>query len=55
MGRDEPAIQYLFKPRSVAVIGSSQDTGKIGHKILDNIATGRVRSEGMKSRMRIRS
>jgi acetyl coenzyme A synthetase (ADP forming)-like protein len=40
MRRDEPDIRYLFKPRSVAVIGASPDTRKIGYKILDNIVSG---------------
>ncbi len=36
----EPDIQYLFQPRSIAVIGASRDTSKIGYKILDNILSG---------------
>ncbi len=40
MGREVPDIQYLFKPRSIAVIGASQDTRKIGYKIVDNIVSG---------------
>jgi len=30
-------IKYLFEPRSVAVIGASQDTKKIGYRVVDNI------------------
>jgi acetyltransferase len=30
-------IHYLFNPRSVALIGASADTRKIGYKILENI------------------
>ena len=30
-------LEYLFKPRSVAVIGASRDKSKIGHKLLLNI------------------
>jgi acetyl coenzyme A synthetase (ADP forming)-like protein len=33
-------IRYLFEPRSVAVIGASHDTRKIGYKILNNIISG---------------
>ena len=36
----EPDIQYLFKPRGIAVIGASRDSTKIGYKILDNILSG---------------
>ncbi len=35
-----PDIRYLFEPRSVAVIGVSNNPGKIGYKILDNIISG---------------
>ena len=35
-----PDIQYLFKPRGIAVIGASRDSNKIGYKILDNILSG---------------
>jgi acetyl coenzyme A synthetase (ADP forming)-like protein len=34
------SIKYLFEPRSIAVIGASNDTSKIGHKILHNIISG---------------
>lgn len=40
MGRGEPDIRSLFKPRSIAVIGASLDTRKIGYKIVDNIVAG---------------
>ncbi|MFH1866369.1 MAG: acetate--CoA ligase family protein, partial [Candidatus Eisenbacteria bacterium] len=33
-------IRYLFEPRSVAVVGASHNSAKIGHKILENIVTG---------------
>ncbi len=36
----EPDIRSLFKPKSIAVIGASRDTRKIGYKILDNIVSG---------------
>ena len=32
-----PDIKYLFEPESVAVIGVSQEPGKIGYKILENM------------------
>jgi acetyl coenzyme A synthetase (ADP forming)-like protein len=32
-----PDIKLLFEPRSVAVIGVSQEPGKIGYKILENM------------------
>ncbi len=34
------SMKYLFEPRSIAVIGASTDTSKIGHKILHNIISG---------------
>jgi len=34
---EKPDIKYLFEPRSVAVIGVSQEPGKIGFKILENM------------------
>ncbi len=40
MRTDEPDIRFLFKPKSIAVIGASRDTRKIGYKILDNIVSG---------------
>jgi len=40
MSMAEPDIQYLFKPRAIAVNGVSRDTRKIGYKILDNIVSG---------------
>ncbi len=36
-------IQYLFEPRSIAVIGASRDTDKIGYKITNNIISGGYR------------
>jgi acyl-CoA synthetase (NDP forming) len=30
-------IRYLFEPQSIAVIGASHDTGKIGYRVLENI------------------
>jgi len=33
----KPDIKLLFEPRSVAVIGVSQEPGKIGYKILENM------------------
>lgn len=35
-----PEIRSLFEPRSVAVIGASHDSAKIGYKILQNIVEG---------------
>ncbi|MCK4392036.1 acetate--CoA ligase family protein [Candidatus Bipolaricaulota bacterium] len=32
-------IEYLFKPRSVAVIGASQNKAKIGYRIVENIVS----------------
>jgi acyl-CoA synthetase (NDP forming) len=41
-----PDIQFLFEPRTVAVIGASHDPNKIGYKIVQNIVangyTGKV-------------
>jgi len=39
MTRPNPDIRWLFEPRSIAVIGASHDTDKIGHKMLQNIIT----------------
>ena len=33
-------IRHLFEPRSIAVIGASSDSNKIGYKILNNIKRG---------------
>lgn len=33
----EPAIQYLFEPRSIAIIGASTNSKKIGFRVVDNI------------------
>jgi acetyl coenzyme A synthetase (ADP forming)-like protein len=40
MQHDRPDIRRLFEPRSVAIIGASHNTEKIGHKILENIVRG---------------
>jgi acetyl coenzyme A synthetase (ADP forming)-like protein len=32
-----PDIKYLFEPRSVAIIGASRDSSKIGYKFVQNI------------------
>jgi acetate---CoA ligase (ADP-forming) len=37
MSESLPDIRYLFEPRSVAVIGASQDSSKIGYKVVENI------------------
>ncbi len=34
---NQPDIKYLFKPRSIAIIGASSDKNKIGYQIIDNI------------------
>ena len=31
---------YLFEPRSIAVIGASHDTAKIGYTVLKNVVLG---------------
>jgi acetate---CoA ligase (ADP-forming) len=36
---NNPDIKYLFEPTSIAIIGASRDTAKIGHKITQNITT----------------
>jgi acyl-CoA synthetase (NDP forming) len=33
-------MRYLFEPRSIAVIGASHDTAKIGYTVLENIVLG---------------
>ncbi len=33
-------IKYLFEPRSIAVIGASQDKKKIGYAVFNNIISG---------------
>jgi len=33
-------MKYLFEPQSIAVIGASLDTSKIGYKVLENIILG---------------
>ncbi len=35
------ALDVIFHPRSVAVVGASRDEGKIGHVILHNLLSGR--------------
>ncbi len=37
MVNNKPNIKYLFKPRSVAIIGASQSKNKIGYQIVENI------------------
>ncbi len=37
---NKPDIKYLFEPESVAVIGVSQEPGKIGYKIMENMISG---------------
>jgi acetyltransferase len=32
-----PGLKYMFKPKSIAVIGASKKPGKIGYEIMDNI------------------
>ena len=34
---DKPSIKYLFEPKSIAVIGASENPVKIGHVIVKNI------------------
>lgn len=43
METNSSGIQYLFEPRSIAVIGASRDTDKIGYKIINNIVSGGYR------------
>jgi acetyltransferase len=38
-----PEIQYLFEPRTVAIVGASHDPGKIGYKIVQNIVSNGYR------------
>jgi len=33
-------IQYLFEPKSIAVIGASQNKKKIGYAVFNNIVSG---------------
>ena len=33
-------IKYLFEPRSIAIIGASNDKGKIGNAVISNIIKG---------------
>jgi acyl-CoA synthetase (NDP forming) len=40
MNENGTDIRLLFEPRSIAVIGASNDTNKIGYKILNNIIRG---------------
>jgi len=37
MKEERPDIKYLFEPRSVAIVGASQNAQKIGYKIVENI------------------
>jgi len=34
---DREALNKLFKPKSVAVVGASNTPGKIGYTVLDNM------------------
>jgi len=45
METNSSGIQYLFEPRSIAVIGASRDTDKIGYKITNNIISGGYRGD----------
>lgn len=38
-------IKYLFEPRSIAVIGASQDKKKIGYAVFNNIISGGYRGK----------
>ncbi len=40
MKGSESSMKYLFEPRGVAVIGASQTKGKIGYRVVENIAVG---------------
>ncbi len=40
MSDQKSNIQYLFEPKTVAVIGASHDTTKIGYKVVQNIVQG---------------
>lgn len=40
MGQKSHNMKYFFEPRSIAVIGASENREKIGFKILDNITSG---------------
>ena len=35
--KPSPSIKYLFEPRSIAIIGASQNSSKIGYQVIDNI------------------
>ncbi|MDG6220160.1 MAG: acetate--CoA ligase family protein [Candidatus Thermoplasmatota archaeon] len=35
----KPDIKYMFEPRGIAIIGASQQHGKIGYTIVDNIVS----------------
>ncbi len=36
----KPDIKYLFEPRSVAVVGASASSDKVGYKVVENILSG---------------
>jgi acetate---CoA ligase (ADP-forming) len=40
-----PDVKYLFEPKSVAVIGASHSSDKIGYKVLENIVNGSYAGE----------
>ena len=35
----KPDLGYLFEPRSIAIVGASENPGKVGYKVLSNIIT----------------
>ena len=39
------ALDYFFEPKSIAVIGASHSTGKIGHVILQNLISAEFKGE----------
>ena len=45
MSESYPDIRYLFEPQSIAVIGASHDTTKIGYKVVQNIVQGGYRGQ----------
>jgi len=40
-----PDIKYLFEPRSVAIVGASNNKKKIGYQIVENIYKGKFKGE----------
>ncbi|MEM1896267.1 MAG: acetate--CoA ligase [Ignisphaera sp.] len=41
----DKSLEYLFKPKSVAIIGASREPGKVGHAILKNIIESGYKGE----------